>query len=97
MVYAALSSIHPALFSQEGGVGFRKAPDSELANRRYARPFHTKSSSQLNPATLSQGEGPAETRIARWGRNSPARQFRTIGACQSKRDLISCFSLSTVS
>lgn len=37
-----LSEIHLAFFSQEVGVGFKMASDSELVNRRYAHSFPQK-------------------------------------------------------
>ena len=53
MVYALSSKIHLPTFPQEVGVGFRKAADSELVNRRCAHPFLTKFDSQLNIAIVS--------------------------------------------
>lgn len=68
------------LFSQEVGVGFKKAPDPELANRRCALLPHNVRS-PLNIVILFQSEAVTQTCIARWERNSSTRQFRTIGGC----------------
>ena len=84
VVYAVLSKIYLASFSQEVGAGFKKASDSELVNRRCARPSLELSNSQLNFAILPQGKGLAKTRIAWCGYNSSTHQFRTIGVCSNQ-------------
>ena len=56
-----LPKIYLALFSQEVGIGFKKASDSELANRRCACPFPYKPIPQLIPPFFSQSKNVAET------------------------------------
>jgi len=97
VVYVGLSEIYLVLFSQEVGVGFKKASEPELANRRQARPFPTKFNPQLILLFYPRVKAlPKRASLGGSAVPQPTNSEQLVRV-QGKRDLKSCFSLSTVS